>query len=160
MVLWVSNICHLFKDYAIHNLQKDLALHLLIEQQGTEVLHKKMLVPMLFKNLDFIYKFEYVCFFFRLHTCTYINIQDDRGTLVCHTFKADWFMNMIVDVIFLNGLHLHLNMKNIDTVFGLAGATAFNALSYFRKGIYKNIDASTEQFCDLYSRTISIIKLI
>ncbi|KAG1830762.1 hypothetical protein EV424DRAFT_1343302 [Suillus variegatus] len=99
-------------------VMKDLALHLLIEQQGTEVLHKKMLVPMLFKNLDFIYKFEY----------------DDRGTLVCHTFKADWFMNMIVDVIFLNGLHLHLNMKNIDTVFGLAGAAAFNTLSYFRKG--------------------------
>ncbi|KAG1814013.1 uncharacterized protein BJ212DRAFT_1300874 [Suillus subaureus] len=121
MVSWMSNTHHLFKDYAIHNIQKDLGLHLPIEQQGA---------------------------------------KDNRGTLVCYVFEADWFMDMIINVIYLNGLHQHVNTENFDTVFSLTGAVAFNALSCFKKGIYKNIDASTEQFCDLYSRIVTMIKLI
>ncbi|KAG2349795.1 hypothetical protein BDR05DRAFT_994786 [Suillus weaverae] len=144
MVSWMSNICRLFKDYAIYNIQKDLSLCLPIKQQGTEVPHKKRLVPMLLESLDFLHKFAY----------------DETNTLVCYTFEADWFVNMIVDVIFLNGLHPYVNAENFNSMFGLAGAAAYNTLSCFRKGTYKNIDASTEQFCDPYSRIIALIKLI
>jgi hypothetical protein len=67
---------------------------------------------------------------------------------------------MIVDVIFLNGLHPYMNVENFDSVFGLARAAAHSALSCFKKGTYKNIDTSAEQFCDPYSRIIALIKLI
>ncbi|KAG1879756.1 hypothetical protein F4604DRAFT_1679347 [Suillus subluteus] len=144
MVSWMSNTRRLFKDYAIHNIQKNLGLHLPIEQQGAEVHHKKMLVLTLLESLDFLHKFKY----------------DDSGTLVCYAFEADWFVDMIVDVIYLNGLHQHLNAENFDAVFGLAGAAAFNALSCFKKGVYENIDASTEQFCDPYSRIVAMMQLI
>ncbi|KAG2363759.1 hypothetical protein BDR07DRAFT_1375532 [Suillus spraguei] len=144
MVLWMSNTRHLFKDYAIHNIQKDLGLCLLIEQQGAKVQHKKTLVPTLLESLDFLHKFKY----------------DDSGTLVCYVFKADWFMDMIVDVIYLNGLHQHLNAENFNAVFSLAGAAVFNTLSCFKKGVYKNINAFTEQFCDPYSRIVAMMQLI
>ncbi|KAG1862635.1 hypothetical protein F4604DRAFT_1674212 [Suillus subluteus] len=144
MVSWMSSIRRLFKEYAIYNIQKDLSLRLPIEQQGAEVPHKKRLVPTLLQSLDFLHKFAY----------------DDSGTLVCYPLEAEWFVNMIVDVIFLNGLHPYVNAENFDSVFGLAGAAAYNALSCFKKGTYKNVDASAEQFCDPYGRVIALIKLI
>jgi hypothetical protein len=52
----------LFKEYVIHNIQKDLSVHLPIEQQGTKVLHKKRLVPTLLESLDFLHKFAYISF--------------------------------------------------------------------------------------------------
>ncbi|KAG1860949.1 hypothetical protein F4604DRAFT_1957684 [Suillus subluteus] len=119
MVSWMSSIRRLFKEYAIYNIQKDLSLRLPIEQQGAEVPHKKRLVPTLLQSLDFLHKFAY----------------DDSGTLVCYPLEAEWFVNMIVDVIFLNGLHPYVNAENFDSVFGLAGAAAYNALSCFKKDL-------------------------
>ncbi|KIK35756.1 hypothetical protein CY34DRAFT_16827 [Suillus luteus UH-Slu-Lm8-n1] len=78
---WMSNIHHMFKDYTIYNIQKDLSLCLLIEQQGAEVLHKKRLVPTLLESLNFLHKFAYC----------------ESGTLVCYVFEADWFVNMIIE---------------------------------------------------------------
>ncbi|KAG1767871.1 hypothetical protein EV702DRAFT_1203528 [Suillus placidus] len=144
MVSWMSNICRLFKDYAIYNIQNDLSLCLPIEQQGAEVPHKKRLVPTLLESLDFLHKFQY----------------DDNGTLVCYTFEVEWFVNMIVDVIYLNGLYPYVNAENFDSMFGLAGAAAYNALSCFSKGTYKNIGTSAEQFSNPYSRIVALIKLI
>ncbi|KAG1882343.1 hypothetical protein F4604DRAFT_1678358 [Suillus subluteus] len=117
MVSWMSNICCLFKDYAIHTVQRDLSLCLPIDQQGAEVLHKKTLVPMLLGSLDFLHKFEY----------------DNNSVLVCYTFEADWFVNMIIDFLFLNGLYQYVNAENFDAVFGLAGAASHNAISCFTK---------------------------
>ncbi|KAG2062503.1 hypothetical protein BDR04DRAFT_1172026, partial [Suillus decipiens] len=71
MVLWMSNICCLFKGYVIHNIQKDLSLCLPIEQQGTKVPHKKMLVPMLLESLNFLHKFAYLSFSGAINLCFY-----------------------------------------------------------------------------------------
>ncbi|KAG2141323.1 hypothetical protein DEU56DRAFT_755026 [Suillus clintonianus] len=107
MVSWMSNIRQLFKDYAIHNIQKDLSLHLPIEQQGAEVLHKKMLVLTLLNSLNFLHKFEY----------------DNSGTLVCHMFEAEWFVNMIIDVIYLNGLYQYVTSTLCSASPGLQRIT-------------------------------------
>ncbi|KAG1742355.1 uncharacterized protein EDB91DRAFT_1247741 [Suillus paluster] len=73
---------------------------------------------------------------------------------------TNWFINMIIDVLFLNGLYQYMNEENLDSVFGLARAASHNALSGFRNGTYSNIDASAEHFCEPYGRVMALIKLI
>ncbi|KAG1875801.1 hypothetical protein F4604DRAFT_1924869 [Suillus subluteus] len=82
------------------------------------------------------------------------------GVEVTRFFEADYFFNMIVDVIWQEGLYLNIDIEKLDCVFGLAGAAVHNALKAYREGTYENVDASAEQFYDAYNAIIKLINKI
>jgi hypothetical protein len=69
-------------------------------------------------------------------------------------------MNMIVDVIWQEGLYPDIDLENLDCVFGLAGAAVHNAIKAYREGTYENVDASAEQFYDTYNSIMVLIRRI
>ncbi|KAG1900887.1 uncharacterized protein F5891DRAFT_979790 [Suillus fuscotomentosus] len=82
------------------------------------------------------------------------------GIKVTHFLEANYLIDMIIDVVWLQGLYVDINRKRLDCVSSLAGAAVHNALKAYHKGIYKNVNASTEQFYDIYSSIIVLINRI
>jgi hypothetical protein len=67
-------------------------------------------------------------------------------------------MNMIVDVIWQEGLCPNIDLENLNCVFSLVGAAVHNAIKAYHEGTYENIDASAEQFYNTYNSIMVLIR--
>ncbi|KAG2144094.1 uncharacterized protein EDB93DRAFT_1105007 [Suillus bovinus] len=136
MVTSMSHTRRLFKTYASHNILNALNLRLPPAERAN-------VVQGYLSGLNFLHKVEMV----------------DRIE-VTHFLEADYLIDMIVDVVWQEGLYVDIDTERLDCVFGLAGAAVHNALKAYHEGTYEKVDASAEQFYDTYSSIIVLINRI
>jgi hypothetical protein len=74
--------------------------------------------------------------------------------------EADYFVKMIIDVIWQKGLHEYINPVQLDSVMALSGAAVHNALKAHHMGRFDSINASAEQFYDVYHAILVLIDRI
>ncbi|KAG1816372.1 uncharacterized protein BJ212DRAFT_1299659 [Suillus subaureus] len=66
-------------------------------------------------------------------------IEIVNGVETTHFLEAKYLMNMIVDVIWQEGLYPDINLENLDCVFGLAGAAVHNAIKAYHEVLIRQI---------------------
>ncbi|KAG2085468.1 uncharacterized protein F5147DRAFT_793648 [Suillus discolor] len=90
LVTCMSNMQRTFRDYAANIVQTALNLRLPISAEPQEeAAHKIAVVPILLKDLNFLHKFE----------------LDDDGIKQCQLLEADYFVEMIINVVWQKGLY-------------------------------------------------------
>ncbi|KAG2029025.1 hypothetical protein BDR03DRAFT_1019000 [Suillus americanus] len=141
----MANVWQLFRDYATIIIQTELGLCLPIySEHGEEVAHKATVVPELLKDLNFLHKIE----------------LDGNGIEQCRLLEADYFVEMIVHVVWQKGLHRYIDPARLDSAMALGGAAVHNAVKAHRTGRFDSVDASAEQFYDVYQSILGLIDRI
>ncbi|KAG1834929.1 hypothetical protein F4604DRAFT_1944787 [Suillus subluteus] len=85
---------------------------------GEEMAHKAAVVPTLLKNLNYLHKLE-------LH---------DDNIEQYWLLEAQYFVDMIIDVVWQKGLYKYINPLQLDSAITLAGAAVHNALKAYCMG--------------------------
>ncbi|KAG1831936.1 hypothetical protein F4604DRAFT_1695006 [Suillus subluteus] len=78
---------------------------------GEEMAHKAAVVPTLLKNLNYLHKLE-----------------------LYWLLEAQYFVDMIIDVVWQKGLYKYINPLQLDSAITLAGAAVHNALKAYCMG--------------------------
>ncbi|KAG2144763.1 hypothetical protein BD769DRAFT_1382657 [Suillus cothurnatus] len=60
-------------------------------------------------------------------------IEIVNGFEITHFLEADYLMNMIVDVIWQEGLYPNIDLENLNCVFSLVGAAVHNAIKAYHE---------------------------
>ncbi|KAG1848551.1 hypothetical protein DFJ58DRAFT_796389, partial [Suillus subalutaceus] len=145
LVTCMSNVWRLFRDYAANIIQTALGLCLPISSQpGEEVAHKATVVPELLKDLNFVHKLE----------------LDDDGIEQCRLLEADYFIEMIIHVVWQKGLHEYIDLVKLNSAMALGRAAVHNALKAHHTGRFDSVDASAKQFYDIYNSILELIDRI